>query len=75
MSISRAFQYAGAKNLLVSLWNIGDRSTAQLMDDFYQFYHQGASMSRAIQKAKQKMIEGVEYAHPKYWAPFTFIGQ
>lgn len=75
MSLSRAFQYAGAQNLLVSLWNVNDRPTSRLMVDFYKLHHQKATMSRALQKAKHAMIEKVEYAHPKHWASFVLIGQ
>ncbi|MEL7833156.1 CHAT domain-containing protein [Fodinibius sp. Rm-B-1B1-1] len=76
IGFSRAFQYAGAKNLLVSLWRVNDRSTAKLMIDFYQLHHkEGHTMNEALQQAKQQMIENVEYAHPKYWAPFILIGE
>nr|NIT61696.1 CHAT domain-containing protein [Fodinibius sp.]NIV16304.1 CHAT domain-containing protein [Fodinibius sp.]NIY30276.1 CHAT domain-containing protein [Fodinibius sp.] len=74
IGLSRAFQYAGARNLLVSLWRVNDRSTAHLMRDFYALLHEGATMPIALQKAKQKMVNQVEYAHPKFWAPFVFIG-
>lgn len=74
MSLSRAFQYAGAENLLVSLWNVSDRSTARLMVDFYKKVSNGSSMPAALRKAKLAMIRG-QYAHPKYWASFIFIGQ
>lgn len=75
MSLSRAFQYAGANNLLVSLWNVSDRSTARLMIDFYKQKKKGQAMPTALRKAKLAMIENGQYAHPKHWAPFIFIGQ
>ncbi|MDZ7659079.1 CHAT domain-containing protein [Fodinibius sp.] len=75
IGLSRAFLYAGARNLLVSLWRVSDRSTAQLMRNFYARHHDGVAMPKALQKAKQMMINQAEYAHPKYWAPFVFIGQ
>lgn len=75
MSLSRAFQYAGAKNLLVSLWNVDDRSTAELMTDFYKNHEQDPVMPSALRKAKRALIEDGRYAQPKYWAPFILIGQ
>ncbi len=66
IGLSRAFQYAGAQNLLVSLWRVNDRSTAHLMRTFYTQRKEGAMMPIALQKAKQIMIDGAEYAHPKY---------
>lgn len=75
MSLSRAFQYAGANNLLVSLWNVDDRSTAELMVDFYEQNQEGKPLPGALQQAKINMIHKSQYAHPKYWAPFIFMGQ
>jgi len=74
MSLSRAFQYAGARNLLVSLWNVDDRSTARLMVDFYKQNEGGYSMPQALREAKLSLIEQGQYASPRYWAPFVFIG-
>lgn len=75
MSVSRAFQYAGAQNLLVSLWSVDDRSASQLMIRFYKQLQQAGSMPRALQYAKKEIIRQGQFAHPKYWAPFIFIGQ
>lgn len=75
MSLSRAFQYAGAKNLLVSLWGVDDRSTAELIIDFYKLNQEKEGMPDALREAKINMIQKTQYAHPKYWAPFTLIGQ
>lgn len=75
MSLSRAFQYAGAQNLLVSLWNVDDRSTAQLMVDFYAQLGHEKNMPTALRKAKLNMIRNGRYAHPQNWAPFIFIGK
>ncbi len=75
MSLSRAFQYAGAQNLLVSLWNVDDRATARLMTTFYEQHLENSSISSSMQTAKETIITEKRYAHPKYWAPFIFIGQ
>jgi len=74
MSLSRAFQYAGARDLLVSLWNVDDRSTAKLMVDFYDRNEQDKSMAKALRDAKLSLIKNSRFAQPKYWAPFVFIG-
>lgn len=73
IGLSRAFQYAGAENLLVSLWNVEDRSTARLMINFYEKLRQSEGPG-ALRSAKQILIDTTSYAHPKYWAPFVFIG-
>lgn len=73
IGLSRAFQYAGAENLMVSLWNVEDRSTARLMINFYENLRE-SNGPQALQSAKQKLITTSPYAHPRYWAPFVFIG-
>ncbi|MBN1415670.1 MAG: CHAT domain-containing protein [Bacteroidales bacterium] len=73
--ISRAFIYAGASSVVVSLWNINDRSAAQLMTRFYDSLITGSDKSMALQKAKRSMIKaGNEYSHPYYWAPYILMG-
>lgn len=74
IGLSRAFQYAGAENLMVSLWNVEDRSTARLMILFYEGLQTGNDANKALQSAKKELIDNPSYAHPRYWSPFIFIG-
>ncbi|KXX68884.1 CHAT domain-containing tetratricopeptide repeat protein [Flammeovirga sp. SJP92] len=74
IGLSRALKYAGAKNSIVSLWNINDNSTALLMKHFYSGITDGESISTSLQKAKIKLIQDGLYFSPYYWAPFTLIG-
>jgi CHAT domain-containing protein/Tfp pilus assembly protein PilF len=70
----RAFFYAGAKSLVVSLWPVSDRSTPNLMFDFYRF--RGASdKTEALRRAKLAMIQSGRFAEPYYWAPFILSGE
>ncbi len=77
IGLTRAFMYAGAPTVGVSLWSVADKSTADLMTDFYRrllgstTQAPGASM-RAAQLA---MIDGKEYSAPFYWAPFVLVGE
>ncbi|MGM0546648.1 MAG: CHAT domain-containing protein [Bacteroidota bacterium] len=75
IGLSRAFQYGGAQNLLVSLWSVDDRSTEQLMVGFYEQRQQQKRSAEALRQAKLQMINHSQYSHPRYWAPFVFIGQ
>lgn len=76
LGFSRAFLYAGAKNLVVSLWKVNDASTAALMTGFYNnFLEKDMHYSGALAKAKLDLIRSDEYSHPYYWAPFVLIGQ
>jgi CHAT domain-containing protein len=77
MGLTRAFMYAGAPTVGVSLWSVADRSTAELMADFYKRYlgaGNAASPSAAIREAQLAMIGGKKYSAPFYWAPFVLVG-
>jgi CHAT domain-containing protein/predicted negative regulator of RcsB-dependent stress response len=76
MGLSRAFMYAGAPTVGVSLWSVADRSTAELMTDFYRrlLTTNDASSSSALRGAQLAMISGKKYSAPFFWAPFVLIG-
>lgn len=79
IGLTRALLYAGVKNIIVSLWEVADKSTSDLMVDFYKNSLTGnkqQSYSEALRNAKLKMIsEGGEFAHPLFWSPFILIGK
>lgn len=68
----RGFLYAGAPSLIVSLWVVHDRSTAELMRQLYANLRQGISKRAALRQAQLAVKETFE--HPYYWAPFILIG-
>ena len=78
IGLSRALLYSGANNLLVSLWQVSDASTAQLMIDFYK-NHLGTTEEinyrEALRRAKINMIHSESYPDPYYWAAFVLIGK
>jgi len=62
LGLMRGFLYAGARSLLVSLWNVNDQSTTALMARFYREWQQGASKSKAFRTAMLEIRE--EYPNP-----------
>lgn len=76
MGLTRAFMYAGAPTVGVSLWSVADRSTADLMTDFYQrlLSPSAGTSSGALRGAQLAMISGKKYSAPFYWAPFVLVG-
>ncbi len=76
IGLSRALLYAGADNVIVSLWKVSDSSTSQLMVDFYDnVLTKKENYADALRDAKLKMINGGgNYAHPFFWSPFILIG-
>ena len=78
IGLSRALLYAGAENLIVSLWTVADKSTSELMIDFYNNHLHTTTyntFSGALRKAKLKLIQNQEFSRPYYWAPFVLIGE
>ena len=75
MGLARAFICAGASSVVVSLWNVNDRSTADFMAAFYSArIKQQLSKSSALKQARVQLIQSKTYSHPYYWAPFILIG-
>ncbi len=77
LGLSRAFLYAGAENLVVSLWKVQDRATADLMVRFYQQHLNGQAkgFSIPLRQAKLDLIGSETFSHPYYWSAFVLIGQ
>ena len=78
IGLSRSLLYAGAENLIVSLWTVSDNSTSKLMIDFYHNHLYSDSydtFSGALRKAKLKLIKDDQFNKPYYWAPFILIGE
>jgi CHAT domain-containing protein/tetratricopeptide (TPR) repeat protein len=76
IGLTRAFMYAGAPTVGVSLWSVADKSTADLMTDFYKRLLTGSSSPAASMRAAQvAMIGGKKYSAPFYWAPFVLVGE
>ena len=76
VGLSRALQYAGARNIIVSLWQVADASTSKLMIEFYKYNlsneHHG--YNSALRQAKLMLLNSEEYNRPYYWAPFILVG-
>jgi CHAT domain-containing protein len=70
--LMRGFLYAGAPALVVSLWAVNDRSTAEFMKEMYSHIRAGGEKRSALRRAQLAIKEA--YGHPYYWAPFVLIG-
>jgi CHAT domain-containing protein len=73
LGLARGFLYAGTPSLVVSLWTVNDRSTAELMKRFYQYLEKGLSKAHALQEAVIQVKQA--FPHPYYWAPFILMGR
>jgi CHAT domain-containing protein/predicted negative regulator of RcsB-dependent stress response len=73
LGLARGFLYAGTPSLVVSLWMVNDRSTAQMMRRFYEGLRDKLSKARALREAILEVKAA--YPHPYYWAPFVLLGK
>ena len=73
IGLVRGFLYSGAHSVLVSLWDIQDKSTAEFMTAFYLRYRRTKNKAAALQGAMQDLRR--DYPHPYYWAPFCLVGK
>jgi CHAT domain-containing protein len=76
IGLTRAFIYAGAPTVGVSLWSVADKSTSELMPEFYRrlLGGQGSGAPAAMRASQISMIAGKRYSAPFYWAPFVLVG-
>jgi len=76
IGLTRGFMYAGAERVVVSLWNVNDRATAELMTKFYQMMlKQGERPAAALRAAQVEMWKQRQWQSPYYWAAFTMQGE
>ncbi|MBT9316590.1 CHAT domain-containing protein [Leptothoe spongobia] len=71
IGLSRSFLAAGAENVMVSLWQVPDDATAQLMIEFYR-QRQHLDNAQALRQAM--LATRQQYKDPLAWAAFTLIG-
>ncbi|WP_299114838.1 CHAT domain-containing protein [uncultured Winogradskyella sp.] len=76
MSIGNAFQYAGAKSLLLSRWEVSDETTPLIIEEFYKNLKAGFSKSEALRQAKITHLENssILQSQPFYWGSFYVLG-
>ena len=86
LGLTRAFQHAGARTVLTSLWAVSDGRTAELMKRFYRGLQRGLSKDEALRRAQMDLIRApievveagqtrtLDSSHPFYWAAFELVG-
>jgi CHAT domain-containing protein len=77
MSLARGFYYAGAKNVITSLWEVDDKATATIFNSFYASAGNN-TYTNALRIARLQYLQtngmGIEKYSPYYWAGFIKIG-
>jgi len=75
LAISRSFQYAGARAVVATLWNVDDISTAAFMKIFYGQIRGGQTPEVALRQAKLRIANGDPrlWRNPWFWSPFVLF--
>ncbi len=75
-SLGRAFMYAGSESLVMSLWEVNDKTTSKLMTNYYEALAAGVDKDVALQTAKLQYLQQAPemVTHPAYWAAFIPVG-
>lgn len=77
MSLARGFFNAGAKSVVSSLWDINEKASNDIIQEFYKNIAAGDTKSSALQKAKLSYIKNnknTSEASPYYWSALTITG-
>lgn len=76
LSLGTAFQYAGAQSLLLTSWEVPDKTTPSIMKKFYTNLNKGMNKAKALQQAKLNYIKNADVFtnYPVYWGGFYLIG-
>ena len=76
MSLARGFTYAGVPSVVMSLWPVDDKSTAELTNHFYAGLKAGLKKDAALRQAKLRFLEQADAVKgsPFYWAGMVSIG-
>jgi CHAT domain-containing protein/Tfp pilus assembly protein PilF len=73
--LRRAFFLAGAETLVMSLWQVSDYVTREIMTDYYSGLKRGLGRGDALRQAQLAMLKRKDRSHPFYWASFIQSGE
>jgi CHAT domain-containing protein len=72
--LRRALVIAGAESLVMSLWQVDDEATKELMAGYYKRLTAGKARSAALRDVQLEIHNRTQYAHPYFWASFLPAG-
>jgi len=75
-SLARGFAYAGCPSILMTLWEVGDLSSADLMIEFYKYLGLHHTKPQALRESKLIFLKNADdlLANPYFWASYVHIG-
>lgn len=76
VGLTRGFMYAGSPRVVVSLWSVNDRATADLMTRFYRkMLKDNLRPAAALRAAQIEMLSDRQWKEPYYWSAFALQGE
>lgn len=78
VGMTRAFLQVGSDSVFATLWEVDDRSTVELMKNFYATMEASGNVinkADALVSAQQLLRRSEQFHHPYYWAPFVLVGE
>ncbi|MDC3952976.1 CHAT domain-containing protein [Polyangium jinanense] len=73
--LRRALVLAGSETQVMSLWQVDDEATRDLMTSYYQkLFREGKGRAEAMRESQIRLLERPEYSHPYFWASFIVSG-
>jgi CHAT domain-containing protein len=76
LSLARGFIYSGSQSVVMSMWEIEDRSGTEIVEMFYKNLRKGYSKSVALKKARISFLENADRlrSHPYFWSALVVYG-
>ena len=76
MSLARGFIYAGCPSIIMTLWQVTDKSSSELMTSFYKYLKKGKSKQEAMRLAKVDYLAQADdlTSNPYFWSGFVVLG-
>jgi CHAT domain-containing protein/predicted negative regulator of RcsB-dependent stress response len=66
---------SGARSTIATLWSVRDKSTSEMMTQFYRILTQtNTTKAQALRQAQLSLLKNPKYKHPYYWSPFILVG-
>ena len=76
LSLARGFIYSGSESVVMSMWEIEDRSGTEIVKKFYDYLMKGNSKSVALRKARRSYLTNADQlrSHPYFWSSLVVYG-
>lgn len=76
LSLARGFVYAGSQSVIMSMWEIEDKSGTEIVKSFYRYLKRGATKSNALRKARIDYLKNADMlrSHPYFWSSLVIYG-